>query len=122
MVPSRPRYDPNAMPDAHPPEPTKPIEGRTEKHSHETYTSTRIHVDRPCRPYVAAPGQQPRCDENRGGDFYTACNDCIVCDVPHQQAPEVMAYVIHPDDPKRASSHCVFTRPPRTPAEIEHAI
>jgi hypothetical protein len=101
-------------------EPSGPIEGRWERTPVEgqpPYVRTEVHVERPCVPYVAGPGQQPRCAENRGGDFYTACDLCVTCDIPHAKAPNLMAYVVHPD-----STHCVFTRQPRTPEEVESAI
>lgn len=113
-------------------EPDGPIEGRRETEpfgarvydgkTYAGYTRTTIHVNRVCHPYVASPGQRPRCEENRGGDFYTACEDCLTCDVPHGAAPDLMAYVRHPDAPGTYPYHCVFTRPPRTPEEIERAI
>jgi hypothetical protein len=109
-------------------EPTGPIQGRWESKgvpervydgkTYPAYTVTTVHVERACRPYVAAPGQQPRCEENRGGDFYTDCETCLFCDVPHVEAPDLMAYVQHPD----GRWHCVFTRQPGTPDEIERAI
>jgi hypothetical protein len=105
-------------------EATGPIDGRVEvqpfpeSEGQASYTRTTIHVDRPCRPYVATRGQQPRCEENRGGDFYTDCETCLTCDIPHITAPDLMAYVTHPS----SHPHCVFTRQPRTPEEIERAI
>lgn len=103
-------------------EATGPIEGRWEREDGSgagRYTRTTVHVDRDCHPYVAAPGQQPRCCENRGGDFYTDVPTCLICDIPHEAAPDLMAYVQHPGD---TWPHCVFTRQPRTPEEIERAI
>src|SRR5262245_7993710 len=104
-------------------EPSTPIEGRWERTPVEQgdrrYVRTTVHVDHPCRPYVAGSGQRPRCEENRGGDFYTECDVCLNCDVPHEVAPDLMAYVQHP---RAGSLHCVFTRQPRTPEEIERAI
>ena len=101
-------------------EPTESIEGRWERETVGEYVRTTVHVDRPCRPRVAAPHEQPRCEENRGGDFYTACQQCLTGDVPHLVAPDLMAYVEHPEDGGHA--HCVFTRQPRTPDEIDRAI
>jgi len=108
------------------PEASGPIEGRVERYPHKDatygpYTSTWIHVDRPCRPFVTAPGEVPRCGENRGGDFYTDCQTCLFCDVPHIEAPDLMAYVQHPPG-ESGRLHCVFTRQPTTEAEIERAI
>lgn len=103
-------------------EPDGPIQGRWETLRCAKYTVTTVHVDRACRPYVAAPGQRRRCQENRGGDFYTDCDLCLTCDVPHDTAPDLMAYVRHPDAPDKYPYHCVFTRQPKTPEEIERAI
>jgi hypothetical protein len=96
-----------------------PIEGRWERQQHPEFVLTTIHVDRPCRPYVAAEGQKPRCEENRGGDFYTDCETCVGCNAPHACAPDLIAYVTHP---AAGNWHCVFTRQPRTPEEVERAI
>ena len=109
------------MPNAERPESTTPIDGRSEIIPCEGYTTTTIHVGRPCRPFVAGPGQMSRCEESRGGDFYTACEMCLICDVPHVEAPDLMAYVKHPGDGV-SGLHCVFTRQPQTPEEIERAI
>src|SRR5262245_59646427 len=103
------------------PNETGPIEGRWERIPGEGYTTTLVHVERSCEPFVAAPGQQPRCKEDRGGAFYTDCKTCLICDVPHAEAPSVMAYVVHPGE-RYAGWHCVFTRRPQTPDEIEQAI
>lgn len=100
-------------------EQTGPIEGRWDRDRLAQYVRTTAHVERPCRPYVAAPGQRPRCEENRGGDFYTDCTLCLTCDLPHMRAPELMAYVQHSGG---GSTHCVFTRTPRTPEELDRAI
>ena len=97
-----------------------PIEGRVERLSTGEYVRTIIHVDRPCRPHVAKGGQRPRCREERGGDFYTSCADCLVCDMPHIVAPDLMAYIAHPDG--TGHSHCVFTRVPQSPEDVERAI
>lgn len=101
--------------------PSAPIEGRWERVARPSYTVSTVHVDRPCRPFVASKGQEQRCSENRGGDFYTACNQCLTCDIPHVEAPDLMAYVRHPED-RTGVGHCIFTRQPETPAEIETAI
>jgi hypothetical protein len=104
-----------------PPEPSGPIEGRWERIQRRGYSRTDIHVDRPCRPFVASEGQQERCRENRGGDFYTACTQCVTCDAPHAVAPGLIAYVVHPES-GGGVGHCIFTRQPRTPEEIGWAI
>ncbi len=101
-----------------------PIDGRLVKEPFRgdrgpAYVRTTIHVDRACHPSVAAGGQRRRCSEERGGDFYTDCDSCLLCDVPHVVVPDLMAYVAHPED---RHSHCVFTRAPQTPGEIERAI
>ncbi len=101
-------------------EPTGPIEGRWERETVGGYVRTTVHVDRPCRPRSGAPHQVPRCEENRGGDFYTACEQCLTCDVPHLAAPDLMAYVEHPEG--GGCTHCIFTRQPQTPDEIDRAI
>src|SRR5262245_36367781 len=107
------------MPHEGPPDAAGPIEGRWETIPCEGYARTLVHVSRPCRPFVASSGQQERCPEDRGGDFYTACTQCVTCDVPHVEAPGLMAYVTHPE---RRVGHCVFTRQPKSPEEIESAI
>jgi hypothetical protein len=83
-----------------------------------------VHVDRPCRPAVAAPGQRPRCSETPPGDFYTDCETCLLCDQFAIEAPDLVAYVRHPQRDEHATgpSHCAFVRQPRTAAEIERAI
>jgi hypothetical protein len=105
-----------------PPDAQAPIEGRWVRERGTgvgDYRVTTVFVDRACAPHVAAPGQLARCSENRGGDFYSDCGSCLFCDLPFVHAPELMAYVKHPDD---SAPHCVFTRPPRTPEEIGAAI
>lgn len=101
-------------------EPTGPIEGRWERETVGEYVRTTVHVDRPCRPSAAAPHQATRCEEDRGGDFYTACEQCLICDVPRQVAPDLFAMVQHPGG--AGEMHCIFTRPPRTAEEIDRAI
>lgn len=106
-------------------EPSTPIEGRVERIvSKEGYVRTAVHVDRPCVAVVAEPGQRPRCQENRGGDFYTDCHSCTTCDQIFPAAPDLLAYVQHPDKPDGAvgETHCAFLRQPRTPEEIDRAI
>ncbi|MBL9089105.1 MAG: hypothetical protein JNM10_18340 [Planctomycetia bacterium] len=88
------------------------------------YVETIVHVDRACRPAVAVPGQRRRCSETPVGDFYTDCDSCLTCSQFALEAPDLIAYVKHPDTPEGAleDMHCAFVRQPRTPEEVERAI
>lgn len=53
------------------------------------------------------------------GDFYTACDECIICDYPTQVAPLLVKMYINSEGEK---SICYFARQPETPEEVDLAI
>lgn len=55
---------------------------------------------------------------NAPGDFYVENERCITCAMPHEMAPDLMAWF---DDGDGGSS-CYFKRQPTSPAEIDQAI
>jgi hypothetical protein len=59
--------------------------------------------------------------DNAPGDFYVACDECITCCAPEQEAPDLMGFFEDPDG-SNARSHCYFARQPRTSDEFARAI
>ena len=51
---------------------------------------------------------------NSEGDFYVMKDTCITCLAPEHEAPELIGL----DE----ATGCYFSRQPRTPEELEHAI
>lgn len=60
----------------------------------------------------------PRCPGNAPGAFYVIHNQCISCEVPVAEAPELMDFHGEPG----FDYHCRFYRQPATEAELDHAI
>lgn len=56
--------------------------------------------------------------KNAPGPFYVVNDECIACQAPEQEAPDVMAHV----DRNGAGYHCYFKRQPTTAEELEQAI
>jgi len=59
--------------------------------------------------------------ENPPGDFYVAKDQCIICCVPLEQAPDLMGFYADVEGQHR-ESHCYFKKQPGTQAEIQKAI
>lgn len=55
---------------------------------------------------------------NAPGDFYVGENECIMCEAPEHEAPELMSH----DESTHGYGHCYFKRQPSTPDEVSHAI
>lgn len=62
----------------------------------------------------------PRVKQNSEGDFYVADQQCVLCLLPLDAAPELMGLFDPPDGP--AGSTCYFSRQPSSDAEVEAAI
>ena len=57
-----------------------------------------------------------RTPENVAGDFYVEADLCILCCLPHGEAPDLL------NDCTRDFRECYFRRQPETPEEVEQAI
>jgi hypothetical protein len=57
-----------------------------------------------------------RVPENAPGDFYVEAGSCMLCGLPHSEAPELM------NDSNEDFWECYFRRQPQTPEELNHAI
>ncbi len=58
------------------------------------------------------------------GPFYVMKGRCIICDLPLQTAPEMIAYRMAPSEscPAGCPDHCVVRRQPETPEELDRMI
>ncbi len=63
------------------------------------------------------PQKIKRHPDNVPGDFYVSCDECIACEAPYHEAPELMgnSYTSKNND------GCYFKKQPVTPEEIEQA-
>lgn len=52
---------------------------------------------------------------NVSGDFYVADEQCIACEAPEHEAPDLMTH-------QPGSAHCYFYRQPGTAEELDRAI
>jgi hypothetical protein len=59
--------------------------------------------------------------QNVPGPFYVAKDQCIICMLPHQMAPELIGFH-QPQPDSHADSHCYFKRQPVTAREFDLAI
>jgi hypothetical protein len=60
----------------------------------------------------------PPCPGNAPDPFYVEDNNCISCEAPVHEAPDLMDFQGEPG----YSYHCRFRRPPETENELQQAI
>jgi hypothetical protein len=60
----------------------------------------------------------PPCPGNAPGPFYVEDNNCIACEAPVLEAPDLMDFQGEPD----YSHQCRFRRQPETQEELQRAI
>ena len=63
-------------------------------------------------------------DESAPGPFYVIRDQCITCSLPTETAPENIRYHERPctSCPTSLTEHCVVTRQPETPEELDRMI
>jgi hypothetical protein len=59
--------------------------------------------------------------QNTPGPFYVAKDQCIICMLPHQLAPDLIGFH-EPRLDSHAGSHCYFKQQPVTVEEVELAV
>lgn len=60
----------------------------------------------------------PPCPGNAPGPFYVAHNDCLACEAPLHEAPDLMDWGGEPG----YTHHCRFHRQPQTEDELAQAV
>jgi hypothetical protein len=63
-------------------------------------------------------------EDGAPGPFYVIKDQCITCSVPTETAPDNIRYHKRPctSCPSSLTNHCVVTRQPETPEELERMI
>jgi len=66
---------------------------------------------------MMADERYPPYSKNAPGDFYVENENCIACEAPSREAPDLIAHDGEGDYP-----HCYFKKQPETTEEVERAV